>query len=83
MIKHNGSEVSQIQFQFFCLTVYIICKAAFWNKSIGSKDMDSWRVAKTVRNKEIIFKEIIYFVWLYVMRSVKTCQMSQNAKLCF
>ena len=38
---------------------------SYWNWSIGSKDMDSWRVAKTIGNKEIIC-----FVWLYLKISI-------------
>ena len=50
-IKQNESEVVQIWFSFFWLIVYIICKAAFYNRSkrnwqAGCKDTDSWRVAK-------------------------------------
>ena len=32
VIKQNGSEVCQIQFLFFWLIVYIICKATFYNR---------------------------------------------------
>ena len=47
--KQSESEVSQIQF-FFWLIVYIIYKAAFYNKphlnwAIDSKGMGGWRVA--------------------------------------
>ena len=38
-----------------------------WNGSIGSKDTGSWRIAKTIGNKEII-----RFVWLYLIISI--CQ---------
>ena len=55
VIKQNESEVTQIQFSFFWLIVYIICKATFYNRShwnllIVFKDMGSWRVAKTTRH---------------------------------
>ena len=30
-INQNESEVGQIQFSFFCLTVYITCRATFYN----------------------------------------------------
>ena len=70
VIKQNESEVSQIQFSFFWLCLYIICKASFysklhWNCLIGSKNTGSWRVAKTIGNKEIN-----YFVWLHLEISI-------------
>ena len=34
VIKQNESEVGQIQFWFFWLIVYIICKATFYNQPI-------------------------------------------------
>ena len=36
-----------------------------WSWSIGSKDMCSWRVAKTIGNKEIIC-----FIWQYLKISI-------------
>ena len=66
VIKQNEFEVGQIQFSVFWLTAYSIWKATFsnrlhWKWSISSKDTGSWRVAKTIGNKEIIC-----FVWLYL-----------------
>ena len=54
----DESKIDQIQFAFFWLIVYIICKTTFdnrpyWNWSIGSKDTGSWRIAKTIGSKEI------------------------------
>ena len=51
-IKQNESEISQSQFSVFWLIVHIIFKVTlynrpYWNWSIGSKDMGSWRVEKT------------------------------------
>ena len=66
MIKQNQFEVGQIQFSFFLLTVCTIFRATFcrkphWNWSIGSKDMSSWRMSKTIGNKGHFC-----FVWLYL-----------------
>ena len=53
-------KLVKFNFNFFdWLIVYIICKATFysrlhWNWSIGSKDTDSWIIANTKGNKEII-----------------------------
>ena len=62
---------SQIQFSLFWLIVYIICKTTFYNRpqwswSIGSKDTGSWRVSKTIGNKESIC-----IVWLYSLKSFR------------
>ena len=56
VIKQNQSEVGQIQFSFFKVTVCTIFTATFyrephWNWSIDSKDMSSWRMPKTIGNK--------------------------------
>ena len=56
VIKQNQSEVGQIQFPVFYLTVCIIltttfCRKPHWNWSIGSKDMSSKRMPKTIGNK--------------------------------
>ena len=56
VIKQNQSEVSQIQFSSSELTVCTIftatfCRKPHWNQSIGSKDMSSWRMPKTIGNK--------------------------------
>ena len=51
IINQNESEVGQIQFSFFWLIIYIICKATFfnrphWNWSTGSEKISSRRVQK-------------------------------------
>ena len=66
VIKQNQSEVGQFQFSFFQLTVCTIftatfCRKPHWNWLIGSKDMSSWRMPKTIGTKDIF-----YFVWLYL-----------------
>ena len=57
VIKQNQSEVGQIQFSFFQLTEWTILKATFcrkphWNWSIGSKDMNIWRMSKNNRKQK-------------------------------
>ena len=68
VIKHNESEVSQIQFSFFWLIVYIIWKAAFHKRSIeiGQMVPKIQVVVKTIGNKEIIC-----FVWLFLKISIR------------
>ena len=56
VIKQNQSEVGQIHFSVFYIPVCTIftatfCRKSHWNWSVGSKDMSSWRMPKTIGNK--------------------------------
>ena len=57
VIKQNQSEVSQIHFFIFLTNLCTIftatfCRKPHWNWWIGSKDMSSWRMLKTIGNKQ-------------------------------
>ena len=55
-IKQNESELEKIHFLFFSIFYWDSIQVLIWWKphidwAIGSKDMNSWRVAKTIGNK--------------------------------
>ena len=62
-----------LNFSDWLYTLYIICKDTFynrpyWNLSVGFKDTGSWRAAKTMGNKEIIFYQLCSIG--YILKSV-------------